>query len=108
MIGAGLKRARAAARLSLPDLAGRLAGLADADALARYERDEAMPAPDVLAALAQALGVSKEQLLDGDAVAPRAGANELSDEQLGAVAGGMQIRPLVDRIVIRRVKEDDD
>lgn len=63
MIGARLKLARAAADLSLRELATAIDGLVTAQAIGKYERDEAMPGSRVLLALAGALGVSADYLL---------------------------------------------
>ncbi len=68
MIGARLKLARAAAGLSLRDLEERLEGLVTAQAIGKYERDEMMPSSTVLIALARALGVTEEYLLNSAAV----------------------------------------
>jgi Zn-dependent peptidase ImmA (M78 family) len=64
MIGARLKLARAAAGLSLRALEDRLNGLVTAQAIGKYERDEMMPSSTVLIALARALGVSEDYLLN--------------------------------------------
>jgi Zn-dependent peptidase ImmA (M78 family)/transcriptional regulator with XRE-family HTH domain len=64
MIGARLKLARAAAGLSLRDLEERLNHLVTAQALGKYERDEMMPSSTVLIALARALDVTEEYLLN--------------------------------------------
>ena len=64
MFGARLKLARAAAGLSLRALEERLEGLVTARAIGKYERDEAMPYSTVLIALARALKVTEEFLLD--------------------------------------------
>lgn len=64
MIGLRLKLARAAAGLSLRALEERLDGLVTAQAIGKYERDEMMPSSSVLIALARALGVTEEHLLN--------------------------------------------
>lgn len=64
MIGARLKLARAAAGLSLRELEDRLNALVSAQAIGKYERDEMMPSSSVLIALAKALGVTEEYLLN--------------------------------------------
>lgn len=64
MIGARLKLARAAAGLSLRALEEHLGGLVSAQAIGKYERDEMMPSSTVLIALAKALGVTEEHLLN--------------------------------------------
>jgi len=64
MIGSRLKLARAAAGLSLRDLEHQLDGLVTAQAIGKYERDEMMPSSSVLIALAKALGVTEDYLLN--------------------------------------------
>lgn len=64
MIGARLKLARTAAGLSLRDLEQRLEGLVTAQAIGKYERDAMMPSSSVLIALARALGVTEDYLLN--------------------------------------------
>src|SRR5277367_2739881 len=85
MIGKKLRIARAAAGLSLRDLAARIDGRVTAQAIGKYERDEDMPSSGVLMALARALGVREEYLLSDDEVvlegvdfrkAPKASAKE--------------------------------
>jgi Zn-dependent peptidase ImmA (M78 family)/DNA-binding XRE family transcriptional regulator len=85
MIGRKLKLARAAAGLSLRDLADRIEGKVTAQAIGKYERDEDMPSSGVLMALARALNVREEYLLSDDEVvlesvdfrkAPKASAKE--------------------------------
>jgi Zn-dependent peptidase ImmA (M78 family)/DNA-binding XRE family transcriptional regulator len=66
MIGRKLKNARAAAGLSLRDLAARMEGRVTAQAIGKYERDEDMPSSGVLMALARALDVREEYLLSDD------------------------------------------
>lgn len=64
MISARLKLARAAAGLSLRELEDRIDALVSAQAIGKYERDEMMPSSSVLIALARALGVTEEYLLN--------------------------------------------
>jgi Zn-dependent peptidase ImmA (M78 family)/transcriptional regulator with XRE-family HTH domain len=64
MIGSRLKLARAAAGLSLRALEEELKSLVTAQAIGKYERDEMMPSSTVLIALARALGVTEEYLLN--------------------------------------------
>jgi Zn-dependent peptidase ImmA (M78 family) len=64
MIGARLKLARAAAGLSLRGLESRMRGVVSAQAIGKYERDEMMPSSTVLMALAKALNVTEEHLLN--------------------------------------------
>jgi transcriptional regulator with XRE-family HTH domain len=64
MIGARLKLARAAAGLSLRELEQSLEGLVTAQAIGKYERDEMMPSSSVLIALARALKVTEDYLLN--------------------------------------------
>jgi Zn-dependent peptidase ImmA (M78 family) len=68
MIGPRLKLARAAAGLSLRALEERLAGIVTAQAIGKYERDEMSPSSSVLIALARALGVTEEHLLNTEEV----------------------------------------
>lgn len=68
MIGEKLKIARAAAGLSLRDLAARMGGRVTAQAIGKYERDEDMPSSGVLIALARALDVREEYLLSDDEI----------------------------------------
>ena len=68
MIGKRLKLARAAAGLSLRDLVEQLKSLVTAQAIGKYERDEMMPSSSVLIALARALRVTEEYLLNPAAV----------------------------------------
>ena len=63
MIGARLKLARAAADLSLRGLSDAMGGLVTAQAIGKYERDEAMPSSNVLLALTRALNVTVDYLL---------------------------------------------
>ena len=85
MIGKKLKIARAAAGLSLRDLAARMDGRVTAQAIGKYERDEDMPSSGVLIALARALDVREEYLLSDEEIvlegvdfrkAPKASARE--------------------------------
>lgn len=64
MIGARLKLARAAAGLSLRALEDKARGVVTAQAIGKYERDEMMPSSTVLIALARALGVTEDYLLN--------------------------------------------
>lgn len=68
MIGKKLRIARAAAGLSLRDLAARIEGRVTAQAIGKYERDEDMPSSGVLMALARALDVREEYLLSDDQI----------------------------------------
>ncbi|MDE0422929.1 MAG: XRE family transcriptional regulator [Gammaproteobacteria bacterium] len=63
MIGRRLKLARAAAGLSLRALAGAISHRVTAQAIGKYERDEAMPGSAVLIALADALHTTVDYLL---------------------------------------------
>ena len=56
MIGKRLKLARSAAGLSLRDLQAKIGNRVTAQAIGKYERDEAVPSSGVLMALADALG----------------------------------------------------
>ena len=64
MIGTRLRLARTAAGLSLRELEAHINGLVSAQAIGKYERDEMMPSSPVLIALAKALEVSEEYLLN--------------------------------------------
>jgi Zn-dependent peptidase ImmA (M78 family)/transcriptional regulator with XRE-family HTH domain len=64
MIGQRLKVARTAAGLSLRELQEKIGNLVTAQMIGRYERDEAMPGSAVLIALADALEVSENYLVD--------------------------------------------
>lgn len=68
MIGRKLKIARAAAGLSLRDLAAQIDNRVTAQAIGKYERDEDMPSSGVLMVLARALAVREEYLLSDDEV----------------------------------------
>lgn len=62
MIGRRLQVARAAAGLSLRDLEARIGKRVTAQAISKYERDEAVPGSGVLIALADALHVPVDQI----------------------------------------------
>jgi Zn-dependent peptidase ImmA (M78 family)/transcriptional regulator with XRE-family HTH domain len=64
MIGARLKLARTAAGLSLRDLALKIGGIVTAQAIGKYERNEARPGTPVLEAMAAALDVSPDYLMN--------------------------------------------
>jgi len=85
MIGNRLKRAREGCGLSLRELEAAIQGLVSAQAIGKYERDEMMPSSTVLLALAKALKISPEYLLNQREIeldgvdfrkAPVAGAKE--------------------------------
>jgi Zn-dependent peptidase ImmA (M78 family) len=85
MIGKRLKQARDALGLSLRGLEANIQGLVSAQAIGKYERDEMMPSSTVLLALAKALNVSPDYLLNSREIelagvdfrkAPQAGAKE--------------------------------
>ena len=59
-----LKVARTAAGLSLRELQEKIGNLVTAQMIGRYERDEAMPGSAILIALADALDVSENYLVD--------------------------------------------
>jgi Zn-dependent peptidase ImmA (M78 family) len=63
-IGVRLKLSRAAAGLSLRALEARMDDLVTAQAIGKYERNQMMPSSSVLHALARALGVTDEYLLN--------------------------------------------
>jgi Zn-dependent peptidase ImmA (M78 family)/DNA-binding XRE family transcriptional regulator len=63
MIGKRLKLARAAAGLSLRDLAARIDNRVSAQQIGKYERDEDVPGSGVLIAISHALGVSLDYLV---------------------------------------------
>lgn len=63
MIGQRLKLARSAAGLSLRDLQARIGNRVTAQAIGKYERNEAMPSSGVLIAIADALDVQVDYLL---------------------------------------------
>jgi transcriptional regulator with XRE-family HTH domain len=69
MIGHRIKVARAAAGLSLRDLAEAMGGVVSAQAIGKYERDEDMPGSRALIALADALGVTEDYLLSENEIA---------------------------------------
>jgi len=64
MIGQRLKVARTASGLSLRELQEKIGNLVTAQMIGRYERDEAMPGSATLIALADALDVSENYLVD--------------------------------------------
>jgi Zn-dependent peptidase ImmA (M78 family) len=64
MIGQRLKVARSAAGLSLRELQEKIGNLVTAQMIGRYERNEAMPGSTALIALADALEVSENYLVD--------------------------------------------
>ena len=66
MIGKRLKSARAAAGLSLRELAEAMDRKVSPQAIGKYERDEDMPRSGVLIALARALDVEVDYLLNED------------------------------------------
>ena len=63
MIGRRLRLARAASGLSLRGLEGAIDNRVTAQAISKYERDEAVPGSAVLIALANALGVTVDYLV---------------------------------------------
>jgi len=63
MIGKRLRLARSAMGLSLRDLESNIDNRITAQAISKYERDEAMPGSGVLIALANALGVTVDYLV---------------------------------------------
>lgn len=63
MIGKRLKLARTAAGLSLRDLQAKIGNRVTAQAIGKYERDEAVPSSGVLMVLADALSVSLDYLM---------------------------------------------
>jgi Zn-dependent peptidase ImmA (M78 family)/transcriptional regulator with XRE-family HTH domain len=69
MIGNKLKVARSAAGLSLRGLADAMGGVVSAQAIGKYERNEDMPGSRALMALAKALNVPEEYLLNEDELA---------------------------------------
>lgn len=66
MIGGRLKVARTASGMSLRALEGKIGRAVSAQAIGKYERDEAMPGSTTLIALARALDVSVDYLLADD------------------------------------------
>jgi Zn-dependent peptidase ImmA (M78 family)/DNA-binding XRE family transcriptional regulator len=85
MIGKRLKQARDALGLSLRGLEANIQSQVSAQAIGKYERDEMMPSSTVLLALAKALKVSPDYLLNTREIelagvdfrkAPQAGAKE--------------------------------
>ena len=69
MIGNKLKVARSASGLSLRALSDAMGGIVSAQAIGKYERNEDMPSSRVLMALAKALDVTEEYLLNEDEIA---------------------------------------
>lgn len=69
MIGHKLKVARSASGLSLRALSDAVGGIVSAQAIGKYERNEDMPSSRVLMALAKALAVTEEYLLNEDEIA---------------------------------------
>lgn len=65
MIGMHLRRARAAAGLSLRQLEERIGKRVSAQMIGKYERNDTVPPDDVLDVIARGLGVSAENLRDG-------------------------------------------
>ena len=63
MVGRRLRLARTASGLSLRGLEGAIDNRVTAQAISKYERDEAMPGSAVLIALANALGVTVDYLV---------------------------------------------
>jgi Zn-dependent peptidase ImmA (M78 family)/DNA-binding XRE family transcriptional regulator len=63
MIGKRLKLARAAAGLSLRDLAAKIDNRVSAQQIGKYERDQDVPGSGVLIALSHALGVSVDYVV---------------------------------------------
>jgi len=93
MIGKRLKLARAAAGLSLRDLAARIANRVSAQQIGKYERDEDVPSSGVLIALSRALGVSvdylmgdQEMVLDGVEFRKRQITSKKEEAQIQAQA----------------------
>jgi len=66
MIGGRLKVARAATGLSLRELEAKIDRAVSAQAIGKYERDEAMPGSTTLIAIARALDVTVDYLLSHD------------------------------------------
>ncbi|MGY3034277.1 Zn-dependent peptidase ImmA (M78 family)/DNA-binding XRE family transcriptional regulator [Bradyrhizobium sp. USDA 4354] len=69
MIGNKLKVARSASGLSLRGLSEAIDGIVSAQAIGKYERNEDMPSSRALIALAKALDVTEEYLLNEDEIA---------------------------------------
>ncbi|RWD16097.1 MAG: ImmA/IrrE family metallo-endopeptidase [Mesorhizobium sp.] len=69
MIGHKLKVARSASGLSLRALSDAMDRIVSAQAIGKYERNEDMPSSRVLIALAKALDVTEEYLLNEDEIA---------------------------------------
>jgi Zn-dependent peptidase ImmA (M78 family)/transcriptional regulator with XRE-family HTH domain len=68
MIGGRIKLARESCGYSLRDLEDQIGHLVSAQAIGKYERNEMMPSSNVLLALAKALGVSVDFLLNEEEV----------------------------------------
>jgi len=68
MIGHKLKVARSASGLSLRALSTAVNGIVSAQAIGKYERNEDMPSSRILIAVAKALGVTEEYLLNEDEI----------------------------------------
>src|SRR3954467_2042376 len=68
MIGHKLKLARAASGLSLREAAAKIDNLVTAQAIGKYERNEDMPGSRVLIALAAALDVTEDYLLNDEGI----------------------------------------
>lgn len=66
VIGVRLKRARVAAEFSLRGLSTAINGLVTAQAIGKYERNEAMPGSRILLAMSSALGVTADYLLNDE------------------------------------------
>jgi Zn-dependent peptidase ImmA (M78 family)/DNA-binding XRE family transcriptional regulator len=66
MIGQKVKIARAASGLSLRELSEQIDGRVTPQAIGKYERNEDMPSSGVLMALARALNVTEDYLLNDD------------------------------------------
>src|SRR5215469_8888095 len=93
MIGKRLKLARAAAGLSLRDLAAKIDNRVSAQQIGKYERDEDVPSSGVLIALSHALGVSvdylvgdQEMVLDGVEFRKKQITSKKEEAQIGAQA----------------------
>lgn len=93
MIGKRLKLARAAAGLSLRDLADKIENRVSAQQIGKYERDEDVPSSGVLIALSHALGVSvdylvgdQEMVLDGVEFRKKQITSKKEEAQIGAHA----------------------
>lgn len=91
MQGQRLSLLRAAAGLSLRELEAKIGNLVTAQAIGKYERDEAEPSANILAALADALGVTvahlsedKELVLDGVEFRKKAVTSRREETQIEA------------------------